>query len=481
MLAIFDLGRTHKKFMLLDRHYQVVTETATTIADSTDEDGQPCEDLRAIAAWIRVQLNDVLQKGIHTIEGINFSAHGASLVHLDAEGQAVAPLYDYMKVLPEEITEAFYEMFGGRTAFSIATGSPALGMLNSSLQLYWLKKQQPERFNRIHTSLHLPQYAHFLFSGKRYADITSIGCHTGMWDFEKKSYHPWLKEAGVSHLLPEATPFSTHDTVVFGERRIPVGIGMHDSSAALLPFVKTAKEPFVLLSTGTWNITLNPFFSGRLTETEYKKDCLYYLLDKDRQVAASRLFLGNEYDHQVKRLSAHFNKQPDYFQTVQPRETDVADALNKRAPEEVFYPQTMKGTGPFPDLNAPETDLSRFDCFEVAYHKMMLDMVYLQKISLELVCGEVQRLYISGGFLKSPVFMELLQAFLPDWQLFIAENKRASVLGAAVAMHALWQEGPLPDSVSPVLPFSRRLALDVSSYRAPDFQSTALNLKKQAS
>src|SRR5699024_8628400 len=196
----------------------------------------------------------------------------------------------------------------GRAGFSIATGSPALNLLNSGIQLYWLKKYRPEQYKKIESSLHLPQYGNFIFSGKKHADITSIGCHTGLWDFKKQTYHHWLRDNNLQLLLPQAEPVDAHDQIVINKKRIPVGIGMHDSSAALLPFVKTAKQPFLLLSSGTWNITLNPFFEGSLEKEKYLRDCLYYLLDVERKVAASRLFLGNEYDFQAKRLASQFNR-----------------------------------------------------------------------------------------------------------------------------------------------------------------------------
>lgn len=73
--------------------------------------------------------------------------------------------------------------------------------------------------------------------------------------------------------------------------------------------------------------------------------------------------------------------------------------------------------------------------------------------------------------------MELLQAFLPDWQIFIAENKRASALGAAVALHDVWQYESLSGSVSPVVPFVKELDLDLSRYEVPNFKDRVKNQK----
>jgi sugar (pentulose or hexulose) kinase len=467
VIAIFDIGRTHKKFMLFDQEYRVVEERSIAIRDITDDDGDPCEDLQRIAAWMLEQMHIALTSLAYDIKAINFSAHGASLVHINAAtGDPVTPLYDYMKAIPGQAIENFYSIFGGKRNFSQATGSPALGMLNSGIQLYWLKNYKPDQYAQISTSLHLPQYGNYLFSGKMHADISSIGCHTGLWDFEKQQYHAWVHRQQVADKLPDPEPVTVFDHVKFDERNIPVGIGLHDSSAALLPFVYTADEPFVLLSSGTWNITLNPFFDGDLSEEDYEKDCLYYLLDIDRKVAASRLFLGNEYQHQVSRLEDFFQKHKGYYTTVVPDQELFEKVISSQSADSVFYPETMAGTGPFPQLKAPSIDLDQFSSFDEAYHKLMLDLTYLQKISLELVCRNIKRLYISGGFVQTHVFMELLHAFLPGWQIFIAENKRASALGAAVAMHDVWQKRPLSGTVSPVIPFKPQLHLNVDKYHS---------------
>jgi sugar (pentulose or hexulose) kinase len=51
--------------------------------------------------------------------------------------------------------------------------------------------------------LHLPQYLSYLFSRVAASDITSIGCHTNLWDFSNNDYHEWVKkEAIIDKLAP---------------------------------------------------------------------------------------------------------------------------------------------------------------------------------------------------------------------------------------------------------------------------------------
>jgi len=60
-------------------------------------------------------------------------------------------------------------------------------MLNSGMQILWLKKYKPGLFANVCTILHFPQYLSFLISKEIRSEFTSIGCHTAMWDFDRNA------------------------------------------------------------------------------------------------------------------------------------------------------------------------------------------------------------------------------------------------------------------------------------------------------
>lgn len=120
-------------------------------------------------------------------------------------------------------------------------------------------------------------------------------------------------EEGITDILPAIKDVT--EVAGYTEDNIPVGVGLHDSSAALVPYLITFKEPFVLLSTGTWCITLNPFNHSILTDYELHNDCLCYISFMGNPVKASRLFAGNEHEQQVKRLASHFLTDVDHYKS----------------------------------------------------------------------------------------------------------------------------------------------------------------------
>src|SRR5690606_247105 len=211
VVAIFDVGKTNKKLFLFDEQYKIVFERSARFLETQDEDGFPCENLESLRLSVFDSLHEVFRRSEFDIKAINFSTYGASLVYLDKDGRPLTPLYNYLKPFPEELQRRFYSKYGGEERLSFQTASPALGSLNSGMQLYRLKEEKPDLFTKIKYALHLPQYMSFLISGQLYTDITSLGCHTYLWDFEKNTYHGWVKEEG---LLEKFAPIVPSDTIL---------------------------------------------------------------------------------------------------------------------------------------------------------------------------------------------------------------------------------------------------------------------------
>jgi L-fuculokinase len=422
VIAIFDIGKTNKKVFLLDEGYHVVWEDSVVLGASTDEDGDPCEDLQLLAQWVygNVAVLDNLKD--FEVRAVNFATYGASFVHIAKARLPVTPLYNYLKPYPDSLLKKFYKTYGGESNFSLQTASPVLGSLNSGLQLYRIKQEQPDCFSEIEYSLHLPQYLSFLFTGQAFSDLTSIGCHTNLWDFNRHTYHEWVSREGIlNKLAPIAASSSVwpiEQPVGTTFTDIPLaGVGLHDSSAALIPYLETLHEPFALISTGTWCITLNPFNQAPLTADELKKDCLCYLDYQGRPVKASRLFAGYEHEQQVLRLADEYHKSPAYAATVD------------------FDPDCITRL----QGNPPSS-------FEQAYHLLVHNIIDKQVASTRLVLKDtgVRHLYVDGGFANNQVYMHLLARAFPEMEVYAAVVPQATALGAALVIHKHWNTKHLP-------------------------------------
>lgn len=250
LIAILDVGKTNKKLFLFDQQYKMVWEKAYAFPETKDEDGYPCEDLERLNQWVGESCRELRQEAGNAVKAINFSAYGASFVHIGEDGRSGGPLYNYLKPYPADLQNRFYHDYGGEPTFSMLTASPVLGSLNSGMQLYRLKKQRAEWYEGIRYSLHLPQYLSYLLTGQACSDITSIGCHTNLWNFPQNNYHEWVYREGI---IEKLAPIAASDKVYPARQPwegIVAGIGLHDSSAAMIPYLESYREPFVLISPG---------------------------------------------------------------------------------------------------------------------------------------------------------------------------------------------------------------------------------------
>jgi len=430
VFAIFDIGKTNKKFFLFDKHYNQVFKEYREFEEVTDDDGYACDDLPQIEAWMRLVFNKILQSKKFKVKSLNFSTYGASLVHIDEHYRPVTPLYNYLKPLPDELLHSFHEKYGDELTIARETASPTLGMLNAGLQLYWLKHTKPEVYGKISWSLFLPQYLSLLFTGTPYNEYTGLGCHTILWDFQKQDYHQWVYAEGIDRKLPAIKPTGTTIKKDFDGERVKVGIGIHDSSSALLPYIKTEKKPFILISTGTWSICLNPYNQDKLTNEDLRNDCLNFLSIDGKPVKASRLFLGAEYHHQLALLQQFYNKKPSYHQQVAYDNEICSDLLEQFR---YYYCFTkLKSNRKQPD----KTTLTSFHSFEIAYHQLILELVELQVLSVKRAIGnsKISKIYVDGGFAENRIFIKRLAIAFPLFKLRTTRSPLGSALGAVMAI-----------------------------------------------
>jgi len=431
VIAILDIGKTNKKLFLIDEHYRIVWEKNGPLPETYDEDGDACEDVQALTRWVRQGLHEVLGMEAYQVKAVNCSAYGASFVLTDQDGKVVAPLYNYLKPYPPALQQRFFDQYNAAGNLPGITASPVLGSLNSGLQLYRLKHQQPEVFSSIRYALHLPQYISFLVTGRACTDITSIGCHTMLWNFRQQQYHEWVRNEGILEKLPPLFPSDAVVPAQLEGHSFVAGGGLHDSSAALIPYLAGFTEPFALISTGTWCITLNPFNHHPLTAAELEQDCLCYLEYQGRPVKAARLFAGNEHEQQVQRLAAHFGVAQDHYKQVEYDPGLAATLDQARQPALSCF------------ARRPLTD---FPSYEAAYHQLMIDLVAAQQRSSQWVLDntDVKRIFVDGGFSKNPLYMHLLAAAFPHLEVYAASVAQATAIGAALAIHRHWNSRTLP-------------------------------------
>lgn len=430
VIAVFDIGKTNKKIFLFNKDFNVVYANSVRFNECKDDDGYPCDDIEAIEVWIQKEIKFIQETNEFNIKAINFSTHGATLVYLDKDGKRITPLYNYLKPLDIDFSP-FYNANGSIDEFSRKTASPAYGMLNSGLQMYWLKHSKPHHWEKVKTILHYPQYLSYLFSNKATADFTSVGAHTAIWDFDNMQYHHWLSKENI--VLPEPKPGKNAALSIVNGQEIAIGKGLHDSSSSIIPLIEAnlnSDTEFVLLSTGTWIICMNPFSKETLTANQLKNDCLCFMTPDKKQIKSSMQFLGRVHEVNAIELSDYYGVDKSHFLELILNNDLCSDMLSQS--KSIFFPNDISD-----DFKGDLKQLEMFTDYEHAYYQLVYEITQRVHEGIKRILdanNNLKDVYISGGFNRNNIFVEYLRQMMPNQNIKFPDGKNASALGAAMLM-----------------------------------------------
>jgi sugar (pentulose or hexulose) kinase len=210
---------------------------------------------------------------------------------------------------------------------------------------------------------------------------------------------------------------------------------LHDSSSALIPYLSCFDNPFVLVSTGTWSISLNPFDHVPLVDEELEKDCLCYLQFTGKPVKASRLFLGNAHEKGAERIASHYAIPADFYTAIR-----FDQGLSALAQERLL----SKDCSSFEAV-----DLMEVASPDLAYNILLAVLVKKQIESIDLVLKHqgAESIFVDGGFSKNHVFMSTLASHYQNKKVYAAEVAQATALGAALAIHDAWNPNPIGEDL----------------------------------
>lgn len=198
---------------------------------------------------------------------------------------------------------------------------------------------------------------------------------------------------------------------------------------AVFDIGKTNKK--LVVSTGTWVVTMNPFSADPLTREELRRGALCYLTPDRRPVKSARLFLGNEFAVQAARIERHFGIDAGRcaamaFDEVHLRAARVA-GVPYRATSEL-------ASGARRATHAATWDVGAFESAEVACHALNDALVTAQLDAIAVAQGStrVQTIFVDGGFSRNEVFLKLLARAVAPVEVRITELAQASATGAAL-------------------------------------------------
>lgn len=416
-VAVLDIGKTNAKLALVDAEER--KEIAVLTRANKVLSGPPYRhfDTEALWSFFCISLQTLAKD--HRIDAISVTTHGASAVLLAADGTLAAPVLDYEDDGPDSLASDYDRI---RPPFS-QTGSPRLPMgLNVGAQLHWQLHRDRGLTDRVAHVLTYPQYWGYRLTGQLACDLSSLGCHTDLWDPWQGRPTPLLDRLGLAgKLAPPHRPFDGLGILrpelasLLGlPESTPVSVGIHDSNASLLPHLIGRAAPFSVVSTGTWVISFAIGPSGAALDAG--RDALVNVSAFGDPVPSARFMGGREYEMVCG--------PPDGG----PPPDDVAAdlVLEKRV---MLLPSLVPGTGPFPGKKAEWVPAMP----EAKAEKEVATSYYLALVTAESLrlIGADGPVVVEGPFRNNRHYLDMLAA-ATGRPVEVAASRTGTSIGAAL-------------------------------------------------
>lgn len=393
-VAVIDIGKSNAKVVLVDRD-SLAEIAVRRMPNRADTSGPyPHHDVEGLWSFILDGLTELAREA--AIEAISVTTHGVTVVLLDRDGRLALPVLDYEHDGPDA-TRADYNLV--RPDFA-ETGSPALPVgLNVGPQLFWQQRSFPDGFARTAAILMYPQYWAWRLSGVMANEVTSLGCHTDLWNPHAGDYSSLVDRMGWRRLFAPIRPADALLGPLLPEiaRRTglpattPVLCGIHDSNASLLPHLRSRAAPFAVVSTGTWVISMA--IGGGRKPLDPARDTLINVNAFGEPVPSARFMGGREFE-------LLFGSRPP-----ESGQAEIASVLDEAI---MLLPSVQPGSGPFPASTARwigRTGLSPSERTAAAsFYLAMMTATCLALIGAE---GPI---IVEGPFARNRLFAEMLAA-----------------------------------------------------------------------
>jgi sugar (pentulose or hexulose) kinase len=445
-------------------------------------------------AWFTDVIKEFAAK--YPVKAVAVSTHGATFVCLGKDGRPALPCVYYTHEPGDDFYDRFYRRFGSPEALQERTGTPAFrAMINPAKGIFFAQEQFPGAFKNVSAVLPYPQYWGFRFTGKMGTESTYMGNHTYLWDHVDNTLSSVARNLGIAPLIPGGASGSGGPAAESGggspdtqnrrggndqnrrsglsnswdvlgtitdefaektglSKDTIVTMGIHDSNSALLPhFAKKGESGFLLNSTGTWCVIMNPVEKYGFAPDELGK-VVFFNISAFGTPVKTAIFLGGQEFETWSKLIAARHGQKDFPGW---NETLYRSILAEKTL--FLLPELTPGSGQFPASRArivEDGTAYPFDgiknavensggeggaaglppCFadyQTSFAILRISLVMQTLTALERAgLKKGREVYTEGGFRRDESYNRLLASALNGNRVFLTDIAEATALGAAM-------------------------------------------------
>ncbi len=441
LTLVIDIGKSHAKLLLVDATGTVVERHGRDNTGVVSALGYLALDVHGLQNWMQSTLRNSVN--VARCKQVIASTHGAAMVALSDDGLAWEPLdYEY-DGLASSATLA--SAFAAASDGFKTTLSPELPAgLNAARQLFWMQNTHPEAWRRTRCLLPYPQYWAWVLSGVVATEVSSLGCHTHLWNPQAGTYSALASAKGWASLFaPMRSAWEVLGPVrpeLAGAWGLPascvVHVGVHDSNACLARYFG-AGDALTVVSSGTWTVLMAPGAPTGALQAE--RDMLGNVDVLGRATPTARFMGGREFTVLLDGAA--------------PAAATVADAQQIIASQTLALPSFAREGGPFKDREgwiqrAGQRLDGALSQGLSAGERSALAALYCAQVSAFLVerlwAGATppeRTLIVEGPLAHNALYLSALQALLPEHTCHCSTDElEGTARGAWLLCH--WRAGP---------------------------------------
>jgi L-fuculokinase len=430
-IAVLDVGKTNIKVVVFDRGGAVLAERSAPNTPLAPDSEWPYLRLDTEGAWSFL-IGALMELGARFfIDAISTTTHGCAGVLMQSDGPALPPLdYEFDGFAA---VDAAYD--AARPPFDEARSPHLSRGLNLGRHIFFYERHYQVQFKEATAFLTYAQYFASRLGGAMASEVTSLGAHTDLWRPTEGDLSSMVDRLGWRRLFPPMR--KAWDTLGTLKPEIAAATGLsadvriicgaHDSNAALVPHLLSRREPFTVVSTGTWVIIMAVGGTGQL---DPNADMLANVDVRGEPVPTARFMGGREYA---------------VLAGDSPVDADEADVGGIIASGVLALPAFSDQGGPFASRKgfiegpAPTAPKARAALATLYSALMTAHMLRRLKAPGDLI--------VEGGFARSPAFAAVLARLMAGRRVVIAPMSAGAAAGAAMLAH--WDEPHPPPRLEP--------------------------------
>ena len=255
-----DIGASSGRLILghLENGKMVLEDVHRFENGMVKKDGELCWEFDRLFVEIKDGLKKCKELGKIPVS-MGVDTWGVDYVLLDEAGQVLGNTVGYRDHRTEGMDEEVYKIIPQEKLYE-RTGIQK-EIFNTIYQLMAVKKKHPEYLEKADTLLHVPDYFHYLLTGKKTCEYTEattgqlVSPLTKDWDYElidmlgypRKMFQKLIMPGTpIGHLTKEVQEEVGFDLEV-------VAPATHDTGSAVLA-VPANDDDFIYISSGTWSL-----------------------------------------------------------------------------------------------------------------------------------------------------------------------------------------------------------------------------------